>query len=84
MLNAILNLFRPKKIYLWNWVEDRWGTCTAKSPQEALQVALANQKTNRTVDTRSIRQTDQNELAYIRQAYKWFYSGDVIVDCDSK
>jgi hypothetical protein len=86
MFSKILNWFcKPvAKVYLWRWVEDRWGFCEAYSPEEAMKVALAAQKSYLTVDQASLRESTYGEVAYLRKAYSWLYSGEVVLAVNEK
>jgi hypothetical protein len=79
MFEIILNWFKTaKKVYIWNWVEDRWGYCEAYNPKHALQIAIGKQGENKTVDRNSIRESNYEEIAYIRKAYSVWYTGEVV------
>jgi hypothetical protein len=79
MFETLLKWFKiSKKVYIWNWIEDRWGYCEAYNPRQALQIAIKKQDKNKTVDRNSIRETNYEEIAYIRKAYSVFYVEEVV------
>jgi hypothetical protein len=78
MLNAIRNLFRPNRVYLWNWVEGEWGHCIAKTPAQAIQIATQKQRPGRTLDRTTLKESNTEEIAYIRKAYSVWYSEEVV------
>lgn len=78
MLDTILNLFRPDKVYLWNWVEGEWGHCIAKTPAQAIQIATNKQRHGRTLDRTTLKESNPEEIAYIRKAYSVWYTGEVV------